>query len=198
MIKPYLEAGEFVTTHGIAGELRLYPWSDDTGFLTRFKTLYQTADGKKPLRVVQVRPHKNMCIVELEGVETVEQARLLIGKTVYIARADAGLEEGRCFVQDLIGAKVVDGDTEQEYGIIADITHPGRQDIYEVHSPAGAVFYFPAVEPFLGKVDAENEVVTVYPIPGMFEEELEKKPKKPVKSKKKLPLKEKETQDDSN
>ena len=90
-MKPYLEAGEFVTTHGIAGELRLYPWSDTPAFLTHFKTLYLDADGQKPLEIEQLRPHKNICLVKLAGVSSIAEARPYIGKTVWVARADAPL-----------------------------------------------------------------------------------------------------------
>lgn len=184
MIKPYLEAGEFVTTHGIAGEIKLYPWSDDAKFMTQFKNLYLSGAGGKALKVIQARVHKNMCIVKLEGYDSIEQVRVLIGKTVYIARAEAGLPEGRYFVQDLLGAKVCDGNTGQVYGAIQNITHPGRQDIYEICSETGETYYFPAVEPFLGEVNLEKETVLVYPIPGMFEpEEENEKPARKKKSK---------------
>lgn len=171
MKKAYLEAGEFVTTHGIVGELRLYPWSDDADFLTRFATLYLDAGGAKPLVVERARAHKNICIVKLEGVNSIEQARPYIGKTVYIARADAQLEEGRIFVQDLLGASVIDADTGRVYGAITAITHPGHHDVYEVQNEAGELFLFPAVAEFVQTIDVEKGCIAVRPIPGMFGDE---------------------------
>ncbi len=174
MKKEYLEAGEFVTTHGIAGELRLYPWSDGPDFLSGFDTLYLDDAGKRPLRMLAVRPHKNICIVKLEGIATIEQARPFVGKTVYIARADAHLAPGRFFVQDILGAQVVDDATSRAYGTIAAVTHPGRHDVYEIHGPEGQVWYFPAVQPFLASVDLDAGQVRVRPIEGMFEQEAPK------------------------
>lgn len=167
-MKEYLEAGEFVTTHGIAGELRLYPWSDEPGFLSGFSTIYLTSDGKKPVKLIEARPHKNICIVKLEGITSIEQARPLIGRTVWVARKDVTLPPGRYFVQDLLGLAVVDADSGEEYGHIANVTHPGRHDVYEVKRPGGSVDLFPATEPFLVDILPEEGHVTVRPIPGMF------------------------------
>ncbi|MDL2214542.1 ribosome maturation factor RimM [Clostridia bacterium OttesenSCG-928-O13] len=170
-MKSFLEAGEFVTTHGISGELRLYPWCDDPAFLCDFATLYLDEAGQTPLPIADMRPHKNICIAKLSGVDSIEAARPYIGKTVYIARADAHLPEGRHFVQDLLGAQVVDADTGQVYGTISAITHPGRHEVYEVARPNGGTALFPATEPFLVAAFPEEGRVLVRPIPGMFDEE---------------------------
>ncbi len=170
-MKPYLEAGEFTTTHGIAGELRLYPWCDEPSFLCGFSTFYLDAAGRRPLSVRAVRPRKNICIVKLDGVDSIEAARPFIGKTVYIARADAHLPEGMHFVQDLLGAAVVDADNGTAYGVIRAVTRPGRHDVYEIEQPGGGTALFPAVEPFLVNTDPQSATVLVRPIPGMFGEE---------------------------
>lgn len=168
-MKQYLETGEFVSTHGIGGELKLYPWSDDPGFLVPFHNFYFLPSGGVPTKVEQVRVHKNTCIVKLAGVSSIEQARPFIGKTVYIARRDIALPAGRVFVQDLLGAAVKDAETGQEYGLITNITHPGRHDVYEITAAGGQVYLFPAVEAFLGEVNPEKGLVLVRPIAGMFD-----------------------------
>ncbi len=186
MKKEYLEAGEFVNTHGIAGELRLYPWCDSPAFLTDFKTLYLDAAGKTPLSAQAVRVHKNLCIVKLGGVDSIEQAHDFVGKTVYIRRGDVNLEPGRYFVQDLLGASVVDADTAAEYGRVAEVSHPGHHDVWRIEGEKGE-WLFPAVEPFLVELDIEAGRALVRPIAGMFDEEAPKpsKPPKPPKPPKK-------------
>ena len=106
MKKQYLESGKIVTTHGVRGEVRVQPWCDTPGFLTQFACLYLDARGSQARVVERARMHKNIVIVKFEGVENVEDAAGLRGKTVYIDRADVELEEGECFVQDLIGCTV--------------------------------------------------------------------------------------------
>ncbi len=179
MKKQYLEAGEFVTTHGIGGELRLYPWCDSVDFLTGFDRFFLSERGEGVLKLMSVRPHKNVCVVKVDGVDSVEEARCLIGKTIYIAREDAGLEDGRYFVQDILGARVEHADTSHCYGYIEEVTHPGRHDVWRVKD-GESEYWFPAVEPFLVELDIEKEVAFVRPIEGMFEAEVPKK-KKPHK-----------------
>ena len=165
---PFLEAGEFVTTHGITGELRLYPWCDGPAFLAGFTTLYLDAAGKNKLSPVEIRPHKNICIVRLPGIASINDARQYIGKTAYIARADVNLPEGSYFVQDLLGATVQDSTTGLVYGTIKAITRPGPHDVYEVERPDGSSTLFPAAPPFIASTDIDAGLVRVTPIEGMF------------------------------
>lgn len=168
MKKDFIEAGEFVTTHGIAGELKLYPWCDGPDFVAKLPRLFFTAQGGRESKIEQIRIHKGMCLVKLAGVDTVEQARPFIRKTAYFARADVKLEKGRYFAQDVIGCAVKHADTGECYGTITDITHPAASDIYTIQNEAGETFLFPAVPEFLGEIDPENGLVTVRPIAGMF------------------------------
>ncbi len=181
-MKDFLEVGEFTTTHGINGELRLYPWCDDIDFLLGFKTLYLDKNGTKPLPVISLRPHKNLCIAKLENVNSIENARVYIGKTVYIARKDAKLAPDTYFVQDLLGASIQDADNGTLYGKITAITHPGRHDVYEIAMPCGETVFFPATQPFLVETRIDDSLILVRPIPGMFDPE-PKKPKTPRKKK---------------
>ena len=75
MIKNYLEIGQIVSTHGIRGEVRINPWCNGPEFVKKFKTLYKDANGKDFFKVVSCRPHKNVAIAKLEGVDTVEMAQ---------------------------------------------------------------------------------------------------------------------------
>ena len=169
MQKPFLEVGEFVAVHGIGGELRLYPWCDSPDFVSRFQTLYADPGGHHLLEVVLARPHKNLCLVKLAGVDTPEAARRFVGQTVYIARRDAALPAGRYFIQDILGAAVRDADTGEVYGKIKAVTHPGRHDVYEIERPDGSTVLFPAADAFVAKLDVENGLVDVRPIAGMFD-----------------------------
>ena len=127
MLKPFLEAGRIVGTHGVRGELRLEPWCDTAAFLSGFKTLYWQ-EGRTPAQVESARPHKSLLLLKLAGVDTVEQAEALRGRVVYIARTDARLPEGQYFQQDLLGCEVVDADTQQVYGKLTDIFSTGAND----------------------------------------------------------------------
>ncbi len=170
MQKPYLEVGEIVTTHGVTGECKVYPWCDSAALFGKLKRLYWDAAGARSVRVLGVKYIKEMAVLRLEGVEAVEDARRLVGRVLYAARGDIRLPRGRYFVQDIIGCTVTDADTGAVYGVVTNVSHPANCDIYEIKTPNGESVLFPAVPEFLGEVDVEHEHITVRPIEGMFTE----------------------------
>ena len=78
MKSPFLEAGRIVGTHGVRGELRVEPWCDSARFLTDFSEFYWDG-GREKVKVVSSRPHKNLLLLKLEGVDTVEAGDALRG-----------------------------------------------------------------------------------------------------------------------
>ena len=106
-MKELLDCGQIVNTHGIRGEVRVVPWADSPEFLCRLPALYI---GGAAVRVLSSRVHKGSVIAKLDGVDTVEKAMALKGKTVQLHRADAKLPDGAFFLEDIIGLDVVDGD----------------------------------------------------------------------------------------
>ena len=170
MLKKYLEAGKFVTTHGVLGELKAYPYCDSAEFLCGFSLLYPAANGGRPWRVASARAHKGMALLKLEGVDGMDAARALVGRLVYIDRSDAQLPEGSWFIQDIIGLQVVDAGTGKVYGTVTDVINNGAGDIYEIRTPEGKTVLFPAVEQFLEQIDPAGGVVRVKPIGGMFDD----------------------------
>ena len=172
-MKRYLEAGKAVTTHGIAGELKLYPWCDSAEVLCGLKTLYLDADGRRPMKIESARVHKNMALVRFRGVGSIEEARPYIERVFYLDREDLDLPEGSVFIADLLGARVLDADTGEEYGTVCDVTSPANRDIYHVRLASGEVRMVPAVEQFVVKREITPDGAAVYirPIGGLLHDE---------------------------
>jgi 16S rRNA processing protein RimM len=168
-LKQYLEAGEFVTTHGIGGELKLYHWCDDANFLINVKTFYFSENGQGQAQVASIRVHKNACLVKFCNVNNIDEARPYIGKIAYISRGDVKLPKGSFFIADILGAKIIDAKTGEEYGHIKNVSHPGRHDVYEIERESGQMVLFAAAPPFIDNIDIENKTVKIKPIEGMFE-----------------------------
>ena len=169
-MKKYLEAGKIVGTHGIKGELRVQPWTDSGEFLASFKTLFFNG-GAERADVLAARPHKNIVIIKLKGVDSIEAADALRGKLLYIDRADANLPEGRYFIQDLIGCRVTDDATGEVYGTISDVSSTGVNDVYHVKTPGGAEYLIPAIEQVIASTDVEGGEVRINAMKGMFDDE---------------------------
>ncbi len=160
--KAFIEAGRIVNTHGIRGEVRIEVWLDSPQFLKSFKRLY--TDAGQELRVVSARVHKGFVIARFEGTEDVNAAMAFKNRTVSIRREDARLPKGAFFLQDIIGARVVDEDGN-EVGILTDVMETPASAVYIVKGESEHLI--PAVPEFIRKTDAEAGVVTVHMIEGM-------------------------------
>ena len=101
----FIPVGQIVNAHGIRGEVKVNPHGFDPEFLTEFDTIY--IDGQ-PVRVRSARVHKTTVLMALPGVDDMDAALALKGKTVSIRRTDAHLPQGQYFDQELVGLRVID------------------------------------------------------------------------------------------
>lgn len=158
----FLEAGQIVNTHGIRGEVKIVPWCDSPEFLLQFGTLY--LDGQ-PVNVLEARVHKGNVLARLEGVEDVNAAMSLKGRTVFIDRTGVELPEGRHFIADLIGLNVVDADSGETLGVVADVLTPPAHEVYAVKGEHE--YLIPAVDEFVIETNVEGGYIKVRLIEGM-------------------------------
>lgn len=171
MIKEFLEIGKITSTHGIKGEVRIEPWCDEPGFLKKFKVLYFDSKGEKPLKIAS-RPHGNMAIAKIDGVDTIEEASKLRNKVLYMKRSDAKLPEGKYFIAELIDCKVVDADDEERvYGILSDVSETGANDVWHIKGDDGKEYLIPAIPPVVIHTDVVEGVIKIRPLKGIFEDE---------------------------
>jgi len=167
----FLEIGRIVSTHGIRGELRVDPWCDEPGFMKQFKTLYYDRDGKKPVTVTACRPHGNIVVLKLSGVDTVEAAAALRNKVLFMARADAHLPEHHFFIQDLIGCRVLDADEpDRQYGTLTEVSRTGANDVWHVTDEGGREYLLPAIPPVVIDTDIDAERILIRPLKGIFDD----------------------------
>ena len=159
--KQYIEAGRIVNTHGVAGEVKIEVWLDSPQFLKSFKRCFI---DRREVKLLSARVHKGLLIVKLEGVEDVNAAMALKGRTVFIDRADARLPKGAFFLQDIIGAAVVD-ESGSEIGKLVDVMETPASNVYVVKGEREHLI--PAVPEFILSTDAENGIITVHLIEGM-------------------------------
>ena len=162
MKNQYLEAGQIVNTHGIQGEVKIVPWCDTPEFLCQFHTLY--VDGR-PVKVRASRVHKGNVLASLEGVDSVNAAMALKGKTVWIDRTGVVLPEGRHFIADLMGLEVIDAATGEKLGVVADVLTPPAHEVYVVKGRHE--YMIPAVDEFLAETNVEGGYLKVRLIEGM-------------------------------
>lgn len=170
MQKEYLEIGEIVATHGIHGDMRLYPWCDD-GDINKAKKMYLDDKGTYEFEVTYVKPHKNIYLLKFKDIDTPESARQFIGKTVYMNRKDIPIKKGEYFIQDLIGLDVYDEKSEKKFGILYDVANTGANDIYDIKDDNGMETWIPAIPQVIKKVDLDNNKMYIFPMKGLFDDE---------------------------
>ena len=158
----FLEAGEIVTTHGVRGEMKILPWADGPDFLCDFNRV--RIDGTE-YKVESCRIQKTCNLLKVQGVDTMEDAQALRGKTVEVYRCDA--PEDMIFVAELIGVTVMcEG---KEIGKLTDVLdYPGNK-VYVVRGEHS--YMIPAVKAFILSTDMEKEEMHVHLIEGMRTDE---------------------------
>lgn len=157
----YIEAGRIVNTHGVAGEVKIEVWLDSPQFMKKCGRIF--IDGA-PLKIISAREHKGFLLAHLEGVDDVNAAMRLKGREVRIDRGDAKLPRGAYFLQDIIGAAVVD-EAGCAVGTLDEIMETPASRIYVVRGEREHMI--PAVPEFIRSVDAGRGVITVHLIEGM-------------------------------
>ena len=155
-----LDAGEFVSAHGVRGELKLLPWTDTPDFLLDFGRL--NIDGRW-YDVERSRVQKTCLLVKLRGVDSAEDAARLVKKIAKIDRDDAPLPEGSHYIADLIGLQVLS--EGQPIGKLIDVLSMPGNDVYVVQGKRR--YMIPVVRAFVDEPDYEAGTVNVRLIEGM-------------------------------
>ena len=154
----FLEAGQIVTTHGVRGEMKVLPWADGPDFLLDFNRV--RIDGKDYV-VESCRIQKSCNLLKLAGIDTMEAAQAMHGKTLHIYRDDA--DPDIIFAAELIGMDVFAADCM--IGKLVDVLdYPGNK-VYVVKGERE--YMIPAVKAFVLDTDLEKEIMVVRLIEGM-------------------------------
>lgn len=163
-----IEIGEIVNTHGIRGEMKLNPWTDDLEALTETKSFYYKQGGQSLLLSVQrIRIHKNCAIIKAEGVDDIQAAEAFRGKVLYVEKAE--LPEGVYYISDLIGLEV--REDENLLGKVTDVFSTGANDVYEVSRPGRKPVYLPAIGQVVQEINIAGGYICVRLMEGLLEEE---------------------------
>lgn len=171
-VKQYLEIGKITTTHGIKGEMRILPWCDDCNDLSSLTCLFFDSLGKDKRKVEQIRIHKNILIVKLAKIDTIEEARSYRDRVVYANREELPLPDGSYFIQDLLGSRVLDADDSSRcYGILREVLQTGANDVYRIVDEEHYERLAPAIPDVLDRIEIAAGEIYIRPLKGLFDDE---------------------------
>lgn len=163
-----IETGKIVAVFGLKGEVKVQPWSDSPDFLCDFDTLYYKSGT--PVEIERARVSKNMVIMKIKGIDSIEQAEKIRNRVLYLSRDDVELADGCYFIEDLMGLRVIDSKTGAEYGTITDVEQTGANDIYAVEFSDGSMKYVPAIPQVIDETNIEEGYMKITPLAGLFED----------------------------
>lgn len=148
------------TAHGIRGEVRVKPFTEDPLALADYGPLY-THDGR-PLTIAAIRPAKGVVIVRFDGIADRNAAETLAGEALFVDRSalPAELEEEEFYHADLVGLRVLD-EADAEHGTVVAIHNFGAGDILEIRPASGPTRMIPFTRAAVPAIDFGNGTIRI-------------------------------------
>ena len=167
-MEDYFRVGVIANTHGIRGEVKVFPTTEDP---QRFKGMKEiildTGSEEKVLEVASARFFKNLVILKFKGIDSINDIEKYKGKDLLVTRENAiPLNEGEYYIADIIGATVVTEDGAQ-FGILKDVLTTGANDVYVVDHE-GTEVLLPVIPDCVLARDMEQKIVTVHIMKGLM------------------------------
>ena len=165
----YLKVGIITSTHGVHGEVKVFPTTDDP---KRFKKLKEVLlvlpKEERTLEIENVKFFKNMVILKFKGLDNLNDVEKFRQGTLHVDRANAvRLRKDEYFIADLIDMEVVD-ENEESLGLLTDVMETGANDVYVITMKDGRELLLPAIKQCVLKVDMENRRMTVHVLEGLL------------------------------
>ena len=165
-----LQVGIITSTHGVRGEVKVYPTTDDPRRFRRLKeVVLDTGKEKMNLEIEGVKFFKQFVILKFKGLDNINDIEKYRQKSLYVTRKNAvRLQRDEYFIADLIGLKVQDEDGK-ELGTVKDVIETGANDVYEVGMADGKSLLLPAIKQCILNVDVENGTMQVHVLEGLLD-----------------------------
>ena len=165
-----LQVGIITSTHGVRGEVKVYPTTDDPRRFRRLKeVVLDTGKEKMNLEIEGVKFFKQFVILKFKGLDNINDIEKYRQKSLYVTRKNAvRLQRDEYFIADLIGLKVQDEDGK-ELGTVKDVIETGANDVYEVEMTDGKSLLLPAIKQCILNVDVENGTMQVHVLEGLID-----------------------------
>ena len=168
-MEQYLRVGVISSTHGIAGEVKVFPTTDDKNRFKKLKDCFiSTKSGLFPVKIEKVKFFKQMVILKFEGMNDINTIIPYKNCDIMVSRENAvPLEEGEFFICDVIGAAVYTDDGK-EFGELKDVLQTGANDVFVVSYENGKEALFPVIPECVLDINVEDKKVVVHIMPGLL------------------------------
>lgn len=164
-----LQVGGIANTHGIRGEVKVFPTTDNPERFTELQTVkLDTGKGYIDLEIENVRFFKQFVILKFKGMDNINDIEKYKGKGLWITRDQAvALEEDEYFIADLIGLSVYD-EEKNELGKVKDVMTTGANDVYIIEMNNGEELLLPAIKDCILEVSVKDKYMVVHILDGLL------------------------------
>ena len=169
-MEQFLRVGVISSTHGIRGEVKVYPTTDDPErFLDLDEVILDTGREHKILEIEGVKFFKNQVILKFKGYDNINDIEKYLKKDLLVDREHAvELGENENFIADLIDMEVVT-DEGKVLGTLTDVIETGANDVYAVKTPEGKEILLPAIRDCILDVNVDEKRMTVHVREGLLD-----------------------------
>lgn len=165
-----LQVGVITQTHGIRGEVKVFPTTDDVNRFKKLKeTILDTGKEKITLEVESVKFFKQFVILKFKGFDNINDIEKYKGKSLYVTRQNAvKLKKNEYFIADLIDIAVYNED-DALLGTLTDVLETGANDVYQIKTTDGKEILIPAIKECILSVDIEGRKMVVHLLDGLID-----------------------------
>lgn len=173
MMEKLLKVGVISSTHGLKGEVKVFPTTDDVKRFRQLKEVLLDAGDEKPvLQIEQVKFFKQFVILKFKGIDDIEDVQKYKGKDLLVTRENAvELKKDEYFIADLIGVSVISDDNSLR-GILKDVIHTGANDVYVIDLEDGRQLLLPAIKECVLMVDLDENIMKIHVLDGLLDNEV--------------------------
>lgn len=165
------QVGVISSTHGIRGEVKVFPTTDDVKRFKRLKeVILDTGKEQILLEIEGVKFFKQFAILKFKGIDNINDIEKYKGKSLFVTRENAvKLKKDEYFIADLMGLKVLD-EKEQEIGILKDVMETGANDVYVIALHDGRELLLPAIKQCVLSVNMDEGTIKIHILEGLLDE----------------------------
>ncbi|MBQ6888501.1 MAG: ribosome maturation factor RimM [Lachnospiraceae bacterium] len=165
-----LQVGVISSTHGVRGEVKVFPTTDDVKRFKRLKeVILDTGKEQMTLEIEGVKFFKQFAILKFKGFDNINDIEKYKGKSLFVTRKNAvKLKKDEYFIADLIGMKVLD-EEDKEIGELKDVIETGANDVYVITMSDGKELLLPAIKQCILAVDVEGGTIKVHILEGLLD-----------------------------
>ena len=169
-MEDFFQVGVITSTHGLRGEVKVYPTTDNPQRFKRLKqVILDTGKEKLELEIEGVKFFKQMVILKFKGIDNINDVEKYRQKKLLVTRENAvRLGRDEYFIADLMGLQVLD-EEGKEIGRLRDVMQTGANDVYVIDMTDGRELLLPAIKQCVLEINVEEGWIRVHILEGLLD-----------------------------